>query len=251
MARSILSISSPGVHFGDDQAARELTRHVNDAGATVARAHPDRFGHFASLPLPDVEGSLAELACALDDLGSDGVAVETSAGGIYLGDARYAPLYEELNRRRTVVFAHPTSPPCAEEVSLDRPRPMLEFIFDSTRAVSNLVFSGTLSRYPNIEWVSPTAAGRSRYWPTAWSCSAGLWPGRPTTNRACRNRWPGCGSTWPVPRFRARCRRWLTRSEPNACCTAATTAGPRPLASGSRPPPSTPQASPTVTRGAP
>ena len=108
VARSILSISSPGVHFGDDQAARELTRHVNDAGATVARAHPDRFGHFASLPLPDVEGSLAELACALDDLGSDGVAVETSAGGIYLGDARYAPLYEELNRRRTVVFAHPT-----------------------------------------------------------------------------------------------------------------------------------------------
>ena len=118
VARSILSISSPGVHFGDDQAARELTRHVNDAGAAVARAHPDRFGHFASLPLPDVEGSLAELACALDDLGSDGVAVETSAGGIYLGDARYAPLYEELNRRHTVVFAHPTSPPCAQEVAL-------------------------------------------------------------------------------------------------------------------------------------
>jgi 6-methylsalicylate decarboxylase len=159
VARSILSISSPGIHFGDDQAARELTRHVNDAGAAVARAHPDRFGHFASLPLPDVEGSLAELACALDDLGSDGVAVETSAGGIYLGDARYAPLYEELNRRHTVVFAHPTSPPCAQEVSLGRPRPMLEFIFDSTRAVSNLVFSGTLSRYPDIEWVFTHGGG--------------------------------------------------------------------------------------------
>jgi len=64
VARSILSISSPGIHFGDDQAARELASHVNNAGAAVARAHPDRFGHFASLPLPDVGGSLAELAFA-------------------------------------------------------------------------------------------------------------------------------------------------------------------------------------------
>ena len=159
VGRSILSISSPGVHFGDDEAARTLARQVNRAGAAVVAAHPDRFGHFASLPLPDVEGSLAELAHAVDELGSVGVAVQTNAHGIYLGHGRYAPLYEALNRRRAVVFAHPTSPPGAEQVSPGRPRPMLEFIFDSARAVSDLVFSGTLTRYPNIEWVFTHGGG--------------------------------------------------------------------------------------------
>lgn len=159
VGKSILSISSPGTYFGDDRAARDLARQVNDAGAATARAHPGRFGLFASLPLPDVEGSLAELAYARDELGSDGVTVETNTGGIYLGDARYEPLYAELNRRHTVVFVHPTSPPCAEQVSLGRPRPMLEFIFDSARTVSDLVFSGTLSRYPDIEWVFTHGGG--------------------------------------------------------------------------------------------
>src|ERR1700677_1429183 len=86
---AMLSVSSPGVHFGDDQAARVLARTVNDYGAGIRRDHRDRFGHFASLPLPDVQGALAEAAYALDELGSDGVAIETSAGGRYLGDKSY------------------------------------------------------------------------------------------------------------------------------------------------------------------
>jgi predicted TIM-barrel fold metal-dependent hydrolase len=159
VSTSILSISSPGIHFGDDQAARTLARQVNDAGAKAVAAHPDRFGHFASLPLPDVAGSLAELAYALDELGSTGVAVETNTAGIYPGDDRYAPLYDELDRRHAVVFVHPTSPPCAEQVSLGRPRPMIEFIFDSARAVSDLVLSGTLARYPGIDWVFTHGGG--------------------------------------------------------------------------------------------
>lgn len=78
---SILSVSSPGTHFGDDPAARALTREVNEYAAALVRDHPERFAHFASLPLPDVEGSLAELAYALDVLGSDGVALESNAHG--------------------------------------------------------------------------------------------------------------------------------------------------------------------------
>ncbi len=159
VGKSIQSISSPGTHFGDDDAARALTRQVNDVGAEVARAHPDRFGHFASLSLPDVDGALAQLTHALDEVGSDGVTVETNSGGVYLGDARYEPLYDELNRRRAVVFVHPTSPLCAEQISLGRPRPMLEFLFDSTRTVSDLVLTGTLTRYPNIEWVCTHGGG--------------------------------------------------------------------------------------------
>ncbi|MEV0848384.1 amidohydrolase family protein [Streptomyces sp. NPDC049954] len=156
---SVLSISSPGVHFGDDRAARSLAREVNEYGAGLKRDHPGRFGHFASLPLPDVTGALDELAHALDTLGSDGVTLESNAGGRYLGHPDFEPLWAELDSRRAVVFVHPTSPSCAEAVSLGRPRPMLEFIFDSTRTVSDLVFNGVLTRYPGIQWLFTHGAG--------------------------------------------------------------------------------------------
>ncbi|MBE1495405.1 putative TIM-barrel fold metal-dependent hydrolase [Amycolatopsis lexingtonensis] len=159
VAVSLLSISSPGVHFGDDAAARKLARHVNDTGAAVRRAHPDRFGHFASLPLPDVDGALAELAYAVDELGSDGVTIETNAAGRYLGDPAFGPLWTELERRRTPVFVHPTSPPHAEGISLGRPRPMLEFLYDTGRAVSDLVFAGVPARHPGIPWIFTHGGG--------------------------------------------------------------------------------------------
>lgn len=156
---SVLSISSPGTHFGDDDAARELAREVNEFAAGIVRDHPGRFGAFASLPLPDVEGSLAELAYALDVLGADGVAVETNAHGTYLGHPALEPVWAELDRRGAVTFVHPTSPPRWEAVSLGRPRPMLEFIFDSTRTVADLALSGVLARYPRIQWVFTHGGG--------------------------------------------------------------------------------------------
>jgi 6-methylsalicylate decarboxylase len=82
IATSILSISSPGVSFGAPVATSALARHVDDAGAEICRAHPGRFGHFASLPLPDVDAALKELDYAIDQLGSDGVTTETNTGGI-------------------------------------------------------------------------------------------------------------------------------------------------------------------------
>ncbi|MFC5032893.1 amidohydrolase [Streptomyces sp. So13.3] len=156
---SLLSVSSPGTHFGDDRAARVLARQVNEFAADVVRQHPGRFGHFASLTLPDVEGSLTELTYALDVLGSDGVALESNAEGRYLGDEHFEPLWAELDRRAAVVFVHPTSPPCFEAVSLGRPRPMLEFIFDSTRTVSDLLLAGVLLRYPHIQWLFTHGGG--------------------------------------------------------------------------------------------
>ncbi|MEV7076300.1 amidohydrolase family protein [Streptomyces sp. NPDC093990] len=156
---SLLSVSSPGTHFGDDTAARRLTREVNDAGAEIRRAHPGRFGHLASLPLPDVDGALTELVHALDELDCDGVIVETNVGGRYLGDAEFAPVWEELSRRRTPVLVHPTSPPHAETIALGRPRPMLEFPFETVRAVSDLVFTGAFQRYAGIQWIFTHGGG--------------------------------------------------------------------------------------------
>ncbi|MGN5632116.1 amidohydrolase family protein [Streptomyces sp. AC154] len=157
--KSYVSISSPGVHFGDDVAARVLAREVNEFAAGVRREHPQRFGHFASLPLPDVEGSLAETAHALGVLGADGVAVETNHHGSYLGDPRFEPLWEDLDRRGALVFVHPTSPPHADDVSLGRPRPMLEFLFDTARTASDLLLRGVFTRFPRIRWVLTHGGG--------------------------------------------------------------------------------------------
>lgn len=157
IATSVLSVSSPGVHFGDDAAARALARHVNDEGAAAVADHPGRFGLFASLPLPDLDGGMQELSYALDELGADGVVVATHSGGVYLGDSLLDPVFAELNRRRAVVFIHPTSPPCWKEVSLSFPRPMIEFMFETTRAVTNLILTGARRRFPDIEFIAPHA----------------------------------------------------------------------------------------------
>lgn len=159
VATALLSISSPGVHFGDDSAARALARRVNDAGAELVAGYGGRFGLFASLPLPGVDGALEEIAHAFDVLGADGVIVLSNARGIYPADPRFEPVLAELDRRGAVVFLHPTSPACGcgTPVDMAYPRPMLEFMFETTRAVADLIFRGIPQRYPGIRFVIPHA----------------------------------------------------------------------------------------------
>lgn len=157
--RSVLSISSPGVHFGDDAAARALARHSNEFAATIVRDHPGRFGQLAALPLPDVPGAVAEAQYGLDVLGADGVAILSNAGGLYPGDPAMDPLLAELDRRAAIVLVHPTGPPNAEQVARGRPLPLIEFLFDSARAAVDLVLTGRLHRYPRIRWVFTHGGG--------------------------------------------------------------------------------------------
>ncbi|MEU0227266.1 amidohydrolase family protein [Streptomyces sp. NPDC006284] len=159
IGKSMLSVSSPGTHFGDTDAARALTRSMNEYAAEVRLQHPGRFGHFASLPLPDVQGSVEEATYALDDLGADGLTVETNAHGTYLGEPLFEPVWKALDARQAVVFVHPTSPPHAEDVALGRPRPLMEFLFDSARSASDLVLNGVLTRFPGIRWIFSHSGG--------------------------------------------------------------------------------------------
>ncbi len=168
---AMLSVSSPGIDFGTPDAVRELARNVNDEGAELVRAHPGRFGLMASLPLPDLPASLAEAERALDDLGADGIALHTHYQGHYLGDPLYEPLMELLDERRAVVFLHPTSPQCWQDTSLGYPRPMIEFPFDTTRAVAHLILSGTLRRHPTSPSSSRTPVPPCPSSPTASPCS--------------------------------------------------------------------------------
>lgn len=125
----------------------------------VVRAHDRRFGLFAALPLPDIGGAIAEAAHALDELGADGVTMETNHHGVYLGAPALDPLMEELDRRRAVIFVHPTSPSCTACLSLafDQPRPIVEFIFETTRAVTDMLYRRTLQRFPGIRMIIPHA----------------------------------------------------------------------------------------------
>jgi predicted TIM-barrel fold metal-dependent hydrolase len=157
IATSLLSISSPGVHLGDDAATRDRAREVNEAGRRAVVDHSRRFGLFASLPLPDVDATVAEIEYCCDRLHVEGFTLLTNIGGMYLGNSAFQPVFRELDRRHARLFIHPTSPACWEQTSFGRPRPMVEFFFDTTRAVIDLVLTGTVAKHPGIEFIVPHA----------------------------------------------------------------------------------------------
>src|SRR5262249_25875944 len=109
---ALLSVTNPGIWFGKVEPARRLARACNEYLAQVSRDHPSRFGFFTCLPLPDTEGSLAEISYAYDVLKADGIGLMTSYDDKWPGDIAFAPVFEELNRRNAIVYLHPTSTNC-------------------------------------------------------------------------------------------------------------------------------------------
>jgi predicted TIM-barrel fold metal-dependent hydrolase len=159
----VTSISTPGVHMGDDMAAAALARRCNELGAKLIQERPDRFGGFAALPLPDVDGALRELAYSLDTLKLDGVVLFSNARGIYLGDKRFKPLFDEFERRKAVVFVHPTASPDPSAHSLELPDSLIDFTADTTRAVAQLHYGNTFAHTPNVKYIFSHAGGTIPY----------------------------------------------------------------------------------------
>jgi 6-methylsalicylate decarboxylase len=155
IATSLLSISSPGVHVGDGSTAIDLTREVNEDGRRAVVDHHGRFGLLASLPLPDVDAAIAEIAHCVNHHDVDGFVLLTNISGTYVSDAMFEPVFRELDRRGARVLLHPTSPACWEHTSFERPRPMVEFFFDTTRVVVDLLLRGVIDRYPNVQLIIP------------------------------------------------------------------------------------------------
>ena len=162
IATAITSLR-PGVYFGDCALARDLARRFNDYSADLVHSYPQRFGAFATLPLPDVDAALLELEYALDALHLDGVGLLSSYEGQYLGDPAFEDVFTELNRRKAVVLVHPAVPPNERVSPIPLPVGTLEFVFDTTRAVLNLVARGTLMRYPDIRLILSHAGGTVPY----------------------------------------------------------------------------------------
>ena len=163
VAAALLSVSAPGIWFGDNAKATALARACNDHTAGLVRTHPRRFGMFASLALPDVDGALAEIRHASEELATDGYCLMSSYANRYPGDPAFAPVFDELNRRKAVVFVHPTASDASKALLPGIPASTMEFVLDTTRAVMSLLYSGTLSRCPHIRFVFSHAGGTVPY----------------------------------------------------------------------------------------
>ena len=168
---AITSISAPGIYFGDSDFRQDLARRCNEFSAHLVNKYPQRFGAFALLPLPDVENSIIELEYALDNLILDGIVLLTNINGTYIGDPLFSDLFSELNRRKAVVFIHPNSPPLDKQPMPKFNAAVLEYVFDTTRAVANLIHGGTMKKYPNIRFILSHAGGTVPY--LTWRISFG------------------------------------------------------------------------------
>jgi predicted TIM-barrel fold metal-dependent hydrolase len=171
VAAAAVSITYPGIWLGEGvvpiEATRAMARDCNDFGAKMVADYPGRFGLFAVLPLPDVEGSLREIEYAFDTLKCDGVGVLTSYGDKWLGDPLFTPVLEELNRRKAVVFTHANVPSCCTRGGSGTQRYLvpgvnnnvIEYGTDTTRAIMSLVVINVNERFPNLRFTFSHAGG--------------------------------------------------------------------------------------------
>jgi predicted TIM-barrel fold metal-dependent hydrolase len=163
---SIMSVSTPGVSLKDDSFSRDLARSCNEYMAEVKEKYPGKFGGFISVPLMDVNSAIEEVKYGFDELNLDGVGLLTNYGGKYLGDEIFNELFEELNKRKAVVFIHPTDPIGQYDPKLEIANSLIEAPFETTRAVTNLIHTGATDRYQDIKYILAHGGGTIPY--IAW-----------------------------------------------------------------------------------
>jgi predicted TIM-barrel fold metal-dependent hydrolase len=166
---ALTSLAQPGVGFGTQDSAQKLARRCNDYAAELVARWPRRFGAFATVPMWSPQGAIDEISYCLDALKFDGVSLFASYEEKFLGDTWLDPVLELLNARDAVVFVHPGLHPSSKGLALPWPGFMMEYLFDTTRAVVNLIFSGAITRFPRVQFILPHAGGLAPYF--AWRLS--------------------------------------------------------------------------------
>jgi predicted TIM-barrel fold metal-dependent hydrolase len=159
VATAMTSPTTPQVGFLDNEDAARVARQSNEYAKGLMADHPGRFGLFAMLPLPHIDESLKEIAYAFDVLKADGIGMMTSYGDKWLGYSAFAPIWEELNRRKATVYTHPTGANCCVNLVEGLSENTVEFGADTTRTIASLIFSGTSQRYKDINFIFSHGGG--------------------------------------------------------------------------------------------
>jgi predicted TIM-barrel fold metal-dependent hydrolase len=162
-ATAILSVSSPGLWFGERDEIRRVSRECNETAAKLRSDYPGRFGNFATVYLPDTEGALREIEYALDILKADGIGGFSNYGDIWLGDEKFAPVWAELNRRRTVVYIHAIEANCCRNLIKGVAPSLVEYGADTTRSIASMIYSGTTTRFPDVQFIFSHGGGVMPY----------------------------------------------------------------------------------------
>lgn len=171
---AMMSITTPGIYIKNvdvpEKFPEKLARLTNEIMADIKSKYPDRFGGFTTIPLLNQKAAIEELNYAFDTLHLDGVCLYTNYLGKYLGDNDFDPFFKELNKRKAVVYVHPTDPGPEYDAGLEIPNGLIEAPFDTTRAVTNMMFQGVLDKYPDIRYILSHGGGTIPY--IAWRLAA-------------------------------------------------------------------------------
>jgi predicted TIM-barrel fold metal-dependent hydrolase len=161
IAVAVLSMTQMGpVLYDNTEKGRKAVRTGNDYGAKLMAEHPKRFGLFTGVPLPDIDGVMKEIEYGFDTLKADGIGIYTNDNqGRWPGDPYFDPMWQELNRRRALVYMHPLAPPCCTNLNDSVSTAMNEFDFDITRGCTSILANGVLHKYSNVKIIIPHSGG--------------------------------------------------------------------------------------------
>jgi predicted TIM-barrel fold metal-dependent hydrolase len=161
IAIAILSMTQMGdILYDGTEKGNAAVRNGNEYGAKIMAGHPKRFGLFTGVPLPDIDAVIKEMEYGLDQLKADGIGIYTNDNhNRWPGDPYYDPMWQELNRRKAMVYMHPLAPPCCRNLNDSVPTAMNEFDFDITRACTSILANGVLHKYPDVRIIIPHSGG--------------------------------------------------------------------------------------------
>jgi predicted TIM-barrel fold metal-dependent hydrolase len=162
VTRALLSVTTPGVP-ATGETGRRVARESNEYAAKLAADHGRRFGFFTCVPMDDLDAALKEVTHGFDVLKAQGVGLFTSYNGSWLGDARFDPLFAELQRRKAIVYVHPTSAACCTRLIPEVADTLIEYGTDTTRAIASYVFRGAARRFPDVRMIWSHSAGTMPY----------------------------------------------------------------------------------------
>ena len=159
----VLTMTTPGVDIEEPSYGVKLTKIVNDAMADVIDKYPGRFSALATLPMKNPEAAVKELERSVEELGLPGAMIFTNVVGEPIDSKRFWPIYEKAEQLNAPIMIHPTSPTDIGLMDPYRLVPLIGFPFETTVAISRLVFSGVLEKYPNVKFILSHLGGTIPY----------------------------------------------------------------------------------------